>query len=76
MKTATKIAKTAEKLQKAEEALAQARNAHREAFRTALVALFNEYRYYLDANGSEGARLEINAFGISQQAYRIDELPE
>lgn len=44
----------------AEKALAQAKLEHEAEFRQRLVDLFNEYGLSVEANGSEGARLEIH----------------
>lgn len=76
MKTKTRMVASAKKLEKAEQALKESKLAHRAAFRVALVKLFNEYRFYLDANGTEGARLDIEEFGPSQKEYALKELPE
>lgn len=72
--TKSKIAESAERLRQAEEAVQVAKSEHREAFRVALVALFNEYGFYLDANGSEGADLEICELHGTE--YPIGDLPE
>ncbi len=59
----------------AKKAVARAEKARREAFRKACVALFNEYRMCLIADGPEGARLGIEDVHDGQD-YLITELPE
>jgi len=76
MKTTSKIAESAEKLRQAEEALKLAKGEHREAFRQALVDLFNEYGLQLEANGCEGCELEINDLSRFGRAVTIAEIPE
>jgi hypothetical protein len=72
--TSAKIATATEQLRKAERQLEKAREGHRQAFRKALVALFNEYGLQVEANGSEGARLEISE--LRGTTYKIGDLPE
>lgn len=72
--TKTRIAESAKKLREAEKAVERAKLAHRAAFRKACVALFNEYGLFIDANGTEGARLEIN--DLRGRTYPIGDLPE
>lgn len=73
--TKSRIAKSAKKIQSAERAVEKAKVAHRAAFRKACVALFNEYGLYLDAEGTEGARLSIEELPIGRE-YSIGDLPE
>lgn len=76
MKTKTKagISTANERLRKAEREVVAAKAAHRKAFRKACAALFDEYGLYLDANGCEGASLEL--LELNGRAYRIGDLPE
>ncbi len=54
------LSKAMQKVHDAEEALKQAKLEHEAEFRHRLVDLFNEYGLSVEANGSEGARLEIH----------------
>jgi hypothetical protein len=72
--TKRKITDSYKAIEQAEQALRAAKEAHREAFRQALVALFNEYGLCLEANGTEGARLEIEELGAP--LYHANRLPE
>lgn len=63
-------AKTAEKIRKAEEAVAQAKAEHRQAFKIALVALFNEYGLCLESFGMEGTQISD-----VRGEFRIEDLP-
>lgn len=57
--TKQKITETAQALANAEQAVKDAKEAHRQAFRVALLALCNEYGFYLEACGTEGARIDV-----------------
>ncbi len=59
----------------AKKAVARAEKARREAFRKACVALFNEYRLCLIADGDEGAHLKLEELSETHD-YLITELPE
>lgn len=76
MSKETKINITAARAQivNAERELERAKAAHRQAFREALVALFNEYGLSLEADGCEGSRIEIN--DLNGVTYKIGDLPE
>lgn len=73
--TKSKIAKTAEKLAKAEQAVKEAKEAHRQAFRRALVDLCNEYGFCLEACGTEGADIEINEMSHGNRVC-LEDIPE
>lgn len=73
--TKSKIAKTAERLAKAEQAVKEAKEAHRKAFRLALVELCNEYGFYLEACGTEGARIELVEVRPGADV-RMEDVPE
>jgi hypothetical protein len=68
-----KTAKTVTALRELKKAVAKAQLAHRAAFRKELVALFNEFGLKLEASGSQGARLEIEAV---TREFKAEELPE
>lgn len=57
----------------AERELERAKAEHRQAFRAALVALFNDYGLALEADGAEGARLEIRDL---DGAIKLADLPK
>jgi hypothetical protein len=63
------------RIRAARKAVERAEQAHRNAFRKACVALFNEYRMRIVADGDEGARLRIEEMGDGED-YPITELPE
>lgn len=57
----------------AQKALDKAQAQHREAFRVDLAKLFKQYQLKIEANGVEGARLEIVEL---RGEYQLSELPE
>ncbi len=63
------------RLRDAKKAVQRAELARREAFRKALVALFNEYRLCLIAEGTEGAQLRLEELRDGHD-YPITELPK
>jgi hypothetical protein len=63
------------RIRAARKAVERAEQAHRNAFRKACVALFNEYRMRIVAEGDEGARLRIDEMRDGED-YPITELPE
>lgn len=69
-----KTAKTTTALREAKKAVEKAERAHREAFRKACVALFNQYGLCLEADGDQSAHLTIKALGAS--AFSAEDLPE
>lgn len=66
----TPKAKTADKIRKAEQAVTDAKAEHRQAFREALVALFNEYGLCIESFGMEGTQISD-----LRSDYRIEDLP-
>lgn len=73
--TKSKITETAEKLAQAEQALKDAKEAHRQAFRRALLDLCNEYGFYLDACGTEGATIDLLEVRPGGEV-RLEDIPE
>lgn len=73
MSTAGKAAQ--KRLRDARKAVERAELARREAFRKALVALFNEYRLYLIADGDLSAHLKIEELRDGND-YPTEELPK
>lgn len=63
------------RIRAARKAVERAEQAHRNAFRKACAALFNEYRMRIVADGDEGARLRIEELRGGED-YPITELPE
>jgi hypothetical protein len=63
------------RLRDAKKAVERAELARREAFRKALVALFNEYRLCLEADGDLSAHLTIKELPNSHP-YPIEDLPK
>lgn len=60
MSVKDKVSHARDRVEVAEGELAEAKAELEQDFRKALVALFNEYGFSVEANGSEGARLEIH----------------
>jgi len=73
--TKARINETAQRLEQAEQALKEAKESHRQAFRRALLDLCNEYGFYLEACGTEGAcidLLEVRPGAV----VRLEDIPE
>lgn len=64
------------RLRDAKKAVERAELARREAFRKALVALFNEYRLCIVADGDLSAHLKIDELPEGARPYPIEELPK
>ncbi len=73
--TKSKIAETLQAVERAEQAVKVAKEAHRLAFRQALVDLCNEYGFYLEACGTEGARIELIEVRAGGQV-KLGDIPE
>jgi hypothetical protein len=73
--TKSKITETAEALAKAEQAVKEAKEAHRQAFRRALVDLCNEYGFYMEACGTEGASIDLLEVRPGAEV-RLEDIPE
>lgn len=73
--TKSKITETAEALAQAEQAVKEARDAHRQAFRVALFYLCNEYGFYLEACGTEGASIDLLEVRPGGEV-RLEDIPE
>jgi hypothetical protein len=74
MKTKDTMNAARARIVEAERELERAKAEHRQAFRAALVALFNEYGLALGTNGAEGSRLEIE--DLNGNVFRIGDLPK
>jgi len=63
------------RLRDARKAVERAERARRELFRKALVALFNEHRFYLFADGDQSAHMKIEELRDGND-YPSEELPK
>lgn len=63
------------RIRAARKAVERAEQAHRNAFRKACVALFNEYRMRIVADGDQSAHLRIEEMRDNED-YPLTELPQ
>ncbi len=75
MKTKADISESLKQLHVAQQALKDAEAAHRLAFRRAIVDLCNEYGFYLESCGTEGARIELLEVRAGGKV-KLEDVPE